>query len=572
MITVQDTWERAFDGPARADVEALLPAFLTSSRWFGGKAKTIHSSRFANILRLDMAAATMMLGFVEVSYAEGGAETYTVPMTAAFEEEADRIRRDHANAVIGSLTVARPQGSQTGLLYDALWNDNCAYSLLRSMGRRAQFQGPSGKVVASSTPLFDEISAGQDTDPVSIMKAEQSNTSVRFGDRVIMKLYRRVEPGMNPELEIGRALTARRFEHSPSVVGALEYTHENDEPMTLALAQTFMPNQGNAWEYTLSQLTRYLDSVSSRDPKDIPSKPSTIRGFESSLGTADLFFGFMDMARLLGHRTAELHLTLGEASRDPAFAPETCPSSYVQSRVEAMSVSATRALTLLRNRLSALSESDREQGRQVLGHEPAILDRLGSLSRAPLTAMRIRCHGDYHLGQVLYTGHDFVIIDYEGEPARSLAERRAKHIPIVDLAGMIRSFHYAAHAALRQRLDHRTTGPAMPSLAPWAEHWYQSARATFLRGYRVSAGQAPFSPQSQQEFNLLLEVHVLEKSLYELSYELNNRPDWVALPLAGILQCAESSVAPDDQGDWVDQEANVDDSCATGRPRNEVNQ
>ena len=570
MITIRDNWDRAFDGSARADIEGLLPAFLTSSRWFGGKAKTVRSARFSDVLRIDVDGATMVLGFVEVSYAEGGVETYTVPMTAAFGKEADQIRRDHANAVIGSLNVVAPQGNQMGLLYDALWNEDCVYFLLSSMGHRAQFQGSSGTLVASATPLFNDLAVSPATAPVSVMKAEQSNTSVKFGDRVIMKLYRRVEPGVNPELEIGRTLTSRGFRHSPAVVGALEYTHEGDEPITLALAQTFVPNQGNAWEYTLSQLSRYFDVVSALHPKQASFSPSTIPPLESPPATNDPFFGFLDAARLLGRRTAELHLVLGEASHDQAFVPETCPSSYVQSRVQAMRLSATRSLTLLRGRMPVLSESDQEQGRQVLGQEDAILNRLSALSTVPSTTVRIRCHGDYHLGQVLYTGKDFVIIDYEGEPARPLAERRAKHIPIVDLAGMIRSFHYAAHVALRQRLN-RSTQPAAESLAPWAEHWYQSARAAFLTGYRAVAGQAPFSPQSQQGFNLLLEVHVLEKAIYELTYELNNRPDWVTLPLTGILQCLDTSAAAVAPGDGAHRMEIDNNPSSAGQPRDEVN-
>jgi len=571
MITIQENWERAFDDPVRTDVEKLLPRFLASSRWFGGKAKTIRSAIFSDVLPVGTDESLMVLGFVEVSYTEGGTETYVVPVTAAFEAEAERMKRVHTNAVIGELNVVRRQGIQHGVLYDALWSEACAYALLDSMGRRSQFPGPSGALVGSSTALFDDIAARRNTSPVSVMKAEQSNTSVKFGDRVILKLYRRVERGVNPELEIGRTLTARNFRHSPSLVGALEYAKERGEPTTLALAQTFIANQGNAWEYMLSLLSRYFDSVSSLDQKS-PSEPPTTERPNGPSATTDLFFGFVDAVDLLGRRTGELHMVLGESSRDPAFAPETCPSSYVQARMQAMQRSATSALTLLRSRLSALSKTDQEQAQKVLEQEPAILDRLGSLSRSPLTAKRIRCHGDYHLGQVLYTGQDFIIIDYEGEPARPLAERRAKHLPIVDLAGMIRSFHYAAHAALQQRGDYQKIEPAAQSLAPWAEQWYESVRAAFLRGYRAVAGEAPFSPQSPQEFNLLLDLHLLDKAVYELTYELNNRPDWVALPMTGILQCMDSSTTDQDQDVPVGDGEHAGDPNATGRLRDEVNQ
>ncbi len=570
MITIHDNWQRVFDGPAREALEGLLPAFLTSSRWFGGKAKTIRSARFMDILRIDLGEASMGLGFIEVSYEEGGVDTYTIPMTAAFEAEADRIHRDYSNAVIGALSVAGAQGHRIGVLYDALWNEDCAYSLLTSMGQRAQFKGSSGTVVGSATALFSEAAVRREIAPVSVMKAEQSNTSVKFGDRVIMKLYRRVEPGVNPELEIGRTLTARNFRHSPSLVGALEYHHARHEPTTLALAQTFIANQGNAWEYTLSQLSRYFDRVSSLASNDMSCEPTTTGNPDGPSSTMDRFFEFIDAAQLLGRRTGELHMVLGEASSDPAFAAEACSPSYMQSRVQAMQQSAIRAMTLLRGRLSALSPTNEAQARAVLEQKSFILDRLGSLSTASVTAMRIRCHGDYHLGQVLYTGQDFVIIDFEGEPARPLAERRAKHIPIVDLAGMIRSFHYAAHAALRQRGEDPSLGTTQ-NLLSWAEQWYHSTRTAFLQGYHAMASEAPFSARSQPEFQLLLDVHLLDKALYELTYELNNRPDWIALPLTGILQCLHPTTATSDRPMRADPNENAG-ACATSQPRDEVNQ
>ena len=330
--------------------------------------------------------------------------------------------------------------------------------------------------------------------------------------------------------------------------------------MTLALAQRFIANQGNAWDYTLSQLSKYFSRIDDLPQKEIAASSATIQ-IDSPSAPEDLYFGFIDAARLLGRRTGELHNALSETRADPAFAPEPCSTSYVRQRIQAMQRSTTQAMALLRDRFSTLSASDREQAQTVLKLEPTILDRMESLSRVPLTAMRVRCHGDYHLGQVLYTGQDFIIIDYEGEPARPLAERRGKHLPLIDLAGMIRSFHYAAHVSLRQR-GQQAGNRRMPHLEPWAEQWYQSVRATFLAGYRAVAGKKHFSPQSEHEFDLLLDLHLLDKAIYELTYELNNRPDWVALPLKGITQCMDSS------GAGGDQEQRRENTAGAGDPRN----
>lgn len=552
MITVQDNWERALDEPVRSHIEELFPAFLMSSRWFGGKAKTIRSAHLADTVKIGTENGAFLMAIIDVSYAQGEKNTYVVPIGAAFDAEAERLKRDHANAVIGDLSVTYAQGSQRGVLYDALWNPDCALALLASMGQEDRHKGSTGTLVGSATAQFADAAVRLDSSLISVMKGEQSNTSVKFGDRVIMKLYRRIEPGMNPELEIGRALTSRSFRNSPELVGALEYAREHEEPMTMALAQRFIANQGNAWDYTLSQLSSYFGRVGDLPQKDLANPSATVQRNRPS---TDVFFGFIDAARLLGRRTGELHNALGEASADPAFAPESCSTSYLRQRIQAMQRSTTQAMALLRNRLSVLSASDRQQAETVLELEPAILERMESLNRAPLTAMRIRCHGDYHLGQVLYTGEDFIIIDYEGEPARPLAERRSKHLPIVDLAGMIRSFHYAAHVALRQRHEAGTA----TGLEPWAEQWYRSVRATFLAGYRAVAGTTPFSPRSEQEFDLLLDLHLLDKAIYELTYELNNRPDWVALPLMGIIQCMNSSTADGDTDARVKYKASACD-------------
>ena len=278
-----------------------------------------------------------------------------------------------------------------------------------------------------------------------MMKGEQSNTSIRFGDKAIVKMYRRLEQGVNPDLEIGRVLTARDFRHTPGVLGALEYVRERQEPMTLAIAQQFIANTGDGWRYTVHELQQYFDRIVAMrgDSSLRPGHPAAPN---------DLLGGYGEAAARLGQRTAELHITLAQSTDDRAFAPESCSPEYLQLRCEAMLQLAERSLTLLRENVARLPEVDRSKAQQVLEMEPAIASRMRALLTVEPTALRIRCHGDYHLGQVLYTDGDFVIIDFEGEPARPLAERRTKHLPIVDLAGMIRSFHYAAYVALRERV------------------------------------------------------------------------------------------------------------------------
>jgi maltose alpha-D-glucosyltransferase/alpha-amylase len=348
------------------------------------------------------------------------------------------------------------------------------------------------------------------------MQGEQSNTSVRIGQYAMLKLYRRFEEGINPDLEIGRALTARGYVHSPAVLGSLEYAGSNQQPGTVAIVQAFVENQGDAWQYTLSELKSELADSSS------PAMPAS--GI------------YTDAAALLGRRTAELHLALAQDTADPAFAPEPCRSSYWQSLRDRMTRSVEDSLALLGRRIQDLHGPNRRLATLVLESKAVLLSRLEAPAKRNPQAVRIRCHGDFHLGQVLYTGRDFVIIDFEGEPARPLAERRAKHVPIVDVAGMIRSFHYAASAVLDRMERQSDADERRLELEQRTRRWYRSAAEAFLASYTETAGKAPFLPEQAEDSALLLDAYLIEKACYELSYELNNRPSWAGIPLSGLLQ------------------------------------
>ncbi|MET0514066.1 MAG: putative maltokinase [Nitrospiraceae bacterium] len=528
MITVNGNWEQIFEGQAASRIEELLPPFLTSSRWFGGKARRIHSAKMREVVPIDADSIGFMLLLVDIRYVAGGADTYAIPITAAFGPASERIKRECPQAVIGELQMVGPDGQNTGVLYDALWSEDQAYVILLGIGSAARFRGMQGTVAGSPTEAFEAALIQPPLARAEIMKGEQSNTSIRFGDKAIVKVYRRLEKGVNPDLEIGRVLTTRDFAHAPAVLGALEYVQEQQEPMTLAIAQQFVPNTGDGWRYTIHELEQYFARIVAMRGES-PSQPGHPAAHNDLLGH------YGGAAARLGQRTAELHSTLAQSTDDQAFAPEACSLEYLQVRSEAMIGLVERTLTLLRENVARLPDVDRSAAQQVLEMESAIGSRMRRLLTVEPTTLRIRCHGDYHLGQVLHTDGDFVIIDFEGEPARPLAERRAKHLPILDLAGMIRSFHYAAFVALRERIAQDGVQQGN-DLEPWARIWYRSARGAFIQSYMQHTSVASFQPRSRGEFTLLLNVHLLEKAVYELGYELNNRPAWVAIPLHGILE------------------------------------
>jgi maltose alpha-D-glucosyltransferase/alpha-amylase len=395
---------------------------------------------------------------------------------------------------------------------------------------------------ALPTQAFADLRGPADVALVSTpLAAEQSNTSVVYGDRLILKLFRRVAVGVNPDLELGRFLTERTsFTHIARVAGALEYRSTTGEPTTVGILHGFVPNRGDAWAYTLEALDCFFAAARTQQSgwhATVPPQPLLALAEEDLPPLVSEVIGpYVASARLLSQRTAELHLALASDPGDPRFAPEPLAAPDQDALAQSIRGLTTEAFQLLRRRLAALPEVVRGDAHQVLALESEVLGSVQTLSQRPLTALRIRTHGDYHLGQVLYTGDDFVITDFEGEPARPLSERQGKHSPLKDVAGMLRSFHYAAYAGLfNQDKAAFSSSEARGALEPWAQMWYLWISAAFVQTYLAYAGSASLLPP-RDECQVLLDAYLLEKAVYELNYELNNRPDWVHIPLQGIRQ------------------------------------
>src|SRR5881394_2080868 len=285
-------------------------------------------------------------------------------------------------------------------------------------------------------------------------------------------------------------------------------------------------SESDGWALTLDAVGRYYERVLGRkaDLQNQTAPPGSL--LDELIGGV-----YPEKAMLLGQRTGELHLALASNSDDRAFAPEPFNAMAQRSVYQSMRASLRRAFTLLEKKLSDLSDAFREEAKQVLAAEQEILGREKRLLDRRSNASKIRIHGDYHLGQVLYTGKDFIILDFEGEPARALGERKLKRSALRDVAGMMRSFQYAAYSALWQ--------PAMraedvPFLERWADLWYRQMSSTFLHSYLAATDGADFIPPDENDFQVLLEAYLLDKAVYEIGYELNNRPTWVVIPIRGI--------------------------------------
>ncbi len=385
------------------------------------------------------------------------------------------------------------------------------------------------------TPAF-AAARGPSGEPLRIGRTstEQSNTSIVYGNRLILKLFRRIQPGVNPDYEIGRHLAERRFARVPAVAAALEYERPADQPATIGMMQQLVDSQADGWSHAIGELGRFYEYVSERAPiaESLPQTASAMLESNPSKAVADAIGSYLETASTLGRRTAEMHLALAANSGDPAFSPEPFTPDDLAALSIDISAQARKAFDGLGTTVGKLPAETAADATRLLNARDVFLERFGSAPPLEFSASKIRVHGDYHLGQVLWSEGDFFIIDFEGEPARPLAERRQKQSPLKDVAGMLRSFSYAAYASL---FAHAASRPVdIARLEPWARTWQTWTTAAFLRGYLNAADGALFVPAVPAQRDELLRLFMVDKALYELTYEVNNRLEWVRIPLKGV--------------------------------------
>ncbi len=535
VLAGEGPWWSWLTGKGRKDLETALLDVLPSRRWFRGAARTLRDVEITEAVPVGD-AAVVLLG---VDYTEGEAETYALPL--AFAPDADpklvgRLRRAGSPPVVARLESDVPEG--TGLLYDPFGEPGFSRQLVAAIAQGERFRGQRGELVATALPIFPEIRG----DAALPLRAGRSETSVRFGNRLILKLLRKLEPGIHPDLEISRFLTEQTgFRHTPRVAGVLEIQERRSEPMTLGILREFVANEGDAWSYTLDALGRYFDralavwGLIERVP--IPAEP-LIELAERQIPADDFerIGTYLPTVQLLAERTAELHIALA-SGREKDFQPEPFSELYQRSLYDSMRSLTKKNFRLLRQHLGSLPPTVRETAERVLAAEERILERFRRLTTRKLAAERIRIHGDYHLAQVLYTGRDLVILNFEGEPWRSLSQRRLKRSPLKDVAVMLRSFQYAAYVKLFEETSAGMASPeSLPVLESWALFWERWVSSAFLQAYLRRAQGTSFLPPASEERAILLESYLLKRAIYELGSELENRPEWVRIPLQGIWQ------------------------------------
>jgi len=547
-------WDSVLDGSMREIIEkhALVP-FLERQRWFGGKARGLVRARFADWATLRSGAHPAFLTIVDAEYGDGSREQYMLPLAMSSDREARSLEEHYPGAIIARIT-----GARKGALYDGLYDDGTCATLLASMQEERTVPMRRGAVQARNIDLTPEGAPADTLAPIARATSDQSNTSIFFNRRLVMKMFRRLEPGPNPDVEIGEFLTERGFTRVPALVGSIAYVpgpkgpglpvgrvvHDPptipDQPdlaVSIAMLQKYVWNQGNGWQVTIDELGRFFERVTGMPvPSDADADAAQAWAFgrtnDAPPSVAEAIRAYFAVADILGRRTGELHAALAD-STDPAFAPEPVTKENLNETIAAMRQRAQSHLTLLETALPRLDDRNQQQAGEVLLHRDVLLRQFDELRELNGTSARIRCHGDYHLGQILVTEGDVVILDFEGEPGRPLHERRAKSSPLRDIAGMIRSFSYAALTSVGAVTQTRPDDARR--LGPWADFWETWISASFLRSYLMATRGAAFlSPPD--DLDIMLRAYTLDKALYELAYELNNRPSWVHIPLTGVLQ------------------------------------
>jgi len=513
-------------------VRAIPKEWLTRQRWFRAKAREVLEVELEDhAVVAPEHGPRWMIALVRVRFTEGEPDLYVLPLS---------LRPPLERGVEAECIVA--QGTDRGevRLYEALVDRYTALSLLRVMREEAALPSTAGRFRGHRAEVLTQ-ETGRLT-PVRRMGAEQSNTSVVFGERLIMKVFRKLEAGTNPDLEITRFLVEEtQFRGVPALAGWLDYTGDEAANASVAGVFRFVPNAGDAWAYTGRALKRYFGAAarSAADPGSVAGRDATRR----------MMGDYRDAARRLGEITGELHVALASAGEEhPAFTPELVGEEDVGEWVSGYQASMGAVLDEVGRRLESIPGAFPHEvlngltrvvrGSADLRHR---LDDLRLLNETGV--MKTRIHGDYHLGQVLRAadpeaaGSDWFIMDFEGEPARPLTERRAKYSPLRDVAGMLRSFDYAVRMAFAEHAPADTA--ARSALEGWADAWRREVRSVFLEGYRGATAGAPFIPRDEEVLRRVLAVFELEKAVYELGYEANNRPDWIWVPVLGILAILE---------------------------------
>jgi maltose alpha-D-glucosyltransferase/alpha-amylase len=553
-LVVSGQWHNVFyQREVKTALESILQDYLYTCSWFGGKTLSIQSAQITETVLMSYKDTEANMVWLRLEYIRGDSETYLLLLAYAEGEQARQILAESPQAVVARLEI---QGrEEVGILFDAVADKNFLDLLVDAIVHNRSYKGTAGELIATTTDLLPQLSGDGSYLEPTLLTGEHRNTSVIYGNRLFLKILRKVEEGIHPDLELRRFLSEKKLlKHYAPVAGALEYRSRLNKvgvqstlPVTLGILQEYIQDTRTGWDYTLDSLQDYFELVTTQqaDVSEVPVPSSSLIEL-LEVEIPELAYqtigSYLVSAQLLGQSTAELHIALACDQENPDFAPEPFSSFYQRSIYQYARNLTGQVFLTLGDKLNKLPSNTQELAKVLLNYQQEILRRYQLVLNQKMTAMRTRYHGDYHLARVLYTGKDFIILDFEGREGRSLSEQRMKRSPLRDVAGMLQSFHYAASQGLRNEIESgMVRSEELPLIKPWSKFWFTWVSAAFLNSYLENsyletATKDHFLPKTTTELQVLLDAFILEKAIFALGYELNNRPDWVEIPLQQILQ------------------------------------
>jgi maltose alpha-D-glucosyltransferase / alpha-amylase len=590
-LAVSGAWSSVFSQPElKGKLEALLPDYLAQFRWFGGSTRTVQTAKIVEALAVPYDHRQAYLVGLHVDYIQGDPQTYWLYLSATQGESAIQLLTETPQAAIARLRLAGHD--QGAVLYDAIADKTFLTALLTATAQGQTLAGLAGELIVTSTEFFTALSGDRlPVDPSlvggdhSLVGGDHSNTSIIYSDatnsgsspQLLLKLFRKAESGINPDLEVRRFLDQQRFEHITSIAGYLEYQPPKATSISVGILQQYIADARSSWDYTLDSLRDYFEQVAMAQTalaevpvpsscllelqtvfdedlgEDLPLHKGTEPGLPAAtllpylteptetaaarLFAAHTIGAYLANVQLLGQRTAELHVALASNPDNADFAPEPFTSFYQRSMYQYSRNLVGHVFILLKERLNSMPAEVKPLAQMVLHHHQDYLERFRLILDLKITAMRTRYHGSYHLGHVLYTGNNFVIIDFEGNATRNVNERRMKRSPLRDVASMLQSLNYAANFALQSEVENGLIqADQFLRMEQWAQFWENWVSAAFLHAYLKTARQDSFLPTTPQELKVLLNNYLLEQAIYDLGYKLVNRPNQLQIPLQRMLQ------------------------------------
>ncbi len=517
-LVMREGWAGVLAGREGRELEQhVLPTYIAQKRWFAAKDDRIQQVRIRGVNELTTAAGSLLLAQIDVTLA-GSAEPhrYQLPLSVSWSEDAGAT-----NWPLLPYMLARTRrGSRMGALFEATNSEMFGPAILEAIRDSRTVEGSEGTLHFRAGTRFAEVE--MPAQPVGhAIGGEQSNSSINIADKAVLKIYRRLAAGEHPEIEMTRFLTERAgYANTPKLLGDLEYVERDGTRWALGLLQEFVRSQGSGWAHAVSYLDRVFDALRVVDPKAEPTAPEERHAI------------YLEQARILGRRIAELHRALASDSSDPAFAPEPIGAEDLAAWQKRFVGAVGPTFDALESALKSGGEAQAAGLAALVERREECIACFTALTGQPVHAMKTRVHGDLHLGQILVVQNDFHVIDFEGEPARTLEERRAKGSPLRDLAGMLRSFEYAGSAALLQLADRDPDGYGR--VLPYAEEWKRLVQGAFMGSYGEAIAGCVSWPEDPAEVDRLLNLFLIDKVLYEIRYEAANRPAWLRIPMAGL--------------------------------------